>query len=378
MQARAGQPQSYAGTLDERWYLAREAGPSEEERQWAEKLRTEMEDLRGILAEGPVCFTSLGWLRQDLKRISATRVSDRQLRMPHLGRLREAHRWFALEAMTADDPGSALDALDALDAALSVPAGLIDSMVSVACAAMRDRAYARLALRGELPTERLDEWLAEAESGVSKVARAWKGERLVYWTPLGQDLLDGAELSDHFDTVGGVGGLLHGAADTALFLECLGAIEGHLRGTVEAAVLRALLTDVDRVGMPFQIAMPNFTATASLAVHVNAEHRLIRLGVLLARAAREQGRPPATEEEARLWAGPHAKLMAAGPWSLRLRYERLGTKRYRVAVDPQSPVPPILVGTTAAGHVVQTRYGEQPRTGSVLSVGQGAFEFEIR
>ena len=217
--------------------------------------------------------------------MAASRVSERQLRLPHLLRLREAHRWFAFEAMTTEDPRHALDALDALAAALSNPGSLLDAMIVGACASMRDRAFVRLAVRGELPQERLERWIAEPTKGISWMADAWRGERLLYSAPLGQDLLAGSSMSDHFDGEGGgVEGWLHGASNCAAYLEFLGATEGHLRGTVDADTARREATKVEDLGLPYEHALGIRAATCMTGVRWRAEHRLVRLGAVLAEA----------------------------------------------------------------------------------------------
>lgn len=376
MQARAKLPSSYSKSLDESWYFARAAHPPREDREWAENLRPVMENLRGILGEGPVCFTSLGWIRQDEERMASSRVSERQLRLAHLLRLREAHRWFALEAMTAADPAPALDALDALAAALSSPGCLIDAMIAGACASMRDRAFARLAVRGELPQERLESWVAEPTKGTSWVADAWRGERLLYWAPLGQDLLAGSSMGDHFDGEGGLSAWLSGASDCALFLEFLEANEGHLRGTVDAEIVRRATARVKDLGLPYELALGMPAAMYMVGVCWRAEHRLVRLGTLIALASRERGRVPSGEAEAREWMMSRAALMDAGTWDVALAYERLGEMRYRIAVDPRSSVPEILKGTNEAAQVLQSPLGD-PASKQTLRARLGGFEFQI-
>jgi len=377
MEARAKLPSSYSRPLDEAWYFADAEQPPEEDRKWSGELRPAMEDLRGILREGPVCLTSLGWVRQDAERLASSRVSERQLRLPHLLRLREAHRWFALEAMTAEDPGGSLDDLDRLASALHSPGCLIDAMVVVACASMRDRALVRLAVHGALPMERLERWIAEPPQGISWMADAWRGERLLYWAPLGQDLLAGSSMSDHFtDQGGGVEGWLHGASNCASFLEFLAASEGHLRGTVDADAARLKVAKVQDLGPPYELALGNRVALTMMAVRWAAEHRLVRLGTVLALASRRHARAPNSEAEAREWMGDHAALMDAGTWDVALRYERLGPKRFRLAVDPKSTVPTILKGTNEATHAVQSPLGD-PASQQTLRARQGGFEFQI-
>jgi hypothetical protein len=376
IQARAKLPSSYSKPLDETWYLASAAHPPEEDREWAEALRPVMEDLRGILSAGPVCFTSLGWIRQDKERLAASRVSERRLRLAHLLRLREAHRWFAFEAMTTEDPRPALDALDALGVALSDPGCLIDAMIAGACASMRDRAYARLALRGELPEERLEAWVGEPARGTSWVADAWRGERLLYWAPLGQDLLAGSSIGDHFDDQGGVAAWLYGASDCALFLEFLEANEGHMRGTVDVSEVRHVSDRIGSLGLPYDLAVANRAAMYMVSVRWRAEHRLVRLGVLVALVAHESRSVPNTEAEARAWMGSRAVLMDAGAWDVALKYERLGDKCCRIAVDPKSPLPAIFEETSAAAQVLQSPLGAPPGN-RVLQAGGGGFEFQL-
>jgi hypothetical protein len=377
MEARAKLQSSYSRPLDEACYFTDAEQPPEEDRNWSEELRPAMEDLRGILREGPVCLTSLGWARHDAERLASSRVSERQLRLPHLLRLREAHRWFALEAMTAEDPGASLDDLDRLASSLQSPGCLIDAMVVGACASMRDRAFVRLAVHGDLPKERLDRWLAEPPLGISWMADAWRGERLLYWAPLGQDLLAGSSMGDHFDDQGGgVEGWLHGASKCALFLEFLGANEGHLRGDVDADTLLRAKASVKDLGLPYELARGNRAATCMVAVVLNADHRLARAGAAVALASQQHARVPNTEAEARHWMGDHEPLLEAGPWNVALRYERLGERRFRLAVDPDSAVPSVLVGTNEAAQLTRSPFGE-PASKQILYVGRGGFEFQI-
>jgi len=375
MSDRADPSISYAKQLDEAWYFEGATEASAEDSGWAKSLRPVMEELRGILREGPLCLTSLGWIRQDEKRLAARRVSERQVRLPHLLRLREAYRWFAFEAMEADDPAPALQALDALDRALSQPGCLMDTMISVALGAMRDRAYARLALRGNLPEEHLKAWLGEPARATSWMADAWRGERLLYWAPLGHDLVAGEAVGDVLGSRGGVAGWLHGAADCALYLEYLAALEGHQRGSVEVDDLHRLTQRVGRLDYSF-ITPGTPLAVYGMSVSAGAEHRMIRLGVLVALASKRSGAVPDTDEVAREWLGSRAALLDAGTWEVALTYERLGEKRYRIAVDPKSPMPPILRGSIQAAQMRRSALGK-PASTQVLGTTHGSFEHSV-
>ena len=121
MQVRRGEPSSYSRPLAEDWFLDGGATPPAGDIAWADAQGPEMEVLRTLLREGPLCLSSLGWIRLDLEKVRVMPIGRRQPRMPHLLRLREAHRWLAFEAMCEQDPSPALEDLDRLAEALDAP-----------------------------------------------------------------------------------------------------------------------------------------------------------------------------------------------------------------------------------------------------------------
>lgn len=377
MQIRKGEPASYSMPLAEDWFLDGEATPPEEDLAWADTLRPRMETLRTLLREGPLCLGVFGWLRQDLERIRSTPTGQRQPRLPHLVRLREAHRWLAFEAMVDDDPRPALEDLDRLAGALDTPGSLIDAMIVGACAPMRDRVYVRLALRDKLTTPRLRRWLEAPARGHLWVADAWRGERLLYWAPLGQQVLGGARTEDHFaGTQKGLPDWLHGASHVATLLECLAATEAHMRGDVSLDSLRASEAPAETLDGPYAQVLANRPSMNAMGVVWRAQHRLARLGVRLARMVRAHGEAPADHDEARRWLGEHAEGLDARAWDVALRYEPLGGKRFRLAIDPDAPLPNVLEDGSTYTQILQSHLG-QPASTRRLVLRQGTFEYGI-
>ena len=326
------------------------------------------------LRDGPVCLTSLGWIRQDEERLASSRVSERQLRFAHLLRLREAHRWFALEAMTADDPTASLDALDALAAALSSPGCLIDAMIVRACGSMRDRAFARLAVRGELPPERLERWIAEPAKGTSWVADAGVVSDSSTGLPSARTSWQGAAWATTSTTRAGCG-----VGERGVGLRRVPRAPRGRRGAPEGHRGREQGAPGIRPGRRPGLAIRPHGRHADFDVHGRSA-LACRAPTGPTRCPGCPGVPRAKQGPehgggAREWVGPRAAFMNAGAWDVALAYERLGETRYRIAVDPNSPIPAVLEGP--ARRLTCSSHPWAPPQQAVSRAALGGFELQL-
>ena len=339
-----GWPGGWSTDLDEDWYLAGERQPPVRVLEEHERLRDGMAELSGILATDHACMTSLGWLEQVVRQSSRRAFSDFALRFPANAKTAAAARWYAHAAMSASAPRKALDNLERLHHALSPGGTVVCRMQARTAARIRDRTYLRLMLRGRAPGGALWIWLSERTDEVGRLAQEVRLDRVLYGNSVGQDVLSARYLDLDADIE--IDDRLHwwwqGAGDVASWLTLCRTFERYLRGLSPAAeVQRFEELRRARLGRPF-VTDRYHSAILESAVLGNAAHRLARVVAHVLRFKDETGHLPRDADELRSWLGAAATLLDHGPFELALVYDTPGRDRFRVCVDPNTPVPELL------------------------------------
>ncbi len=146
------------------------------------------------LLRGGVLLSGYGWAATDLPPGRRTVADVTRLHLPNLLVLRDHATWLAYAAVLADDPTAHLGDLTRLLAAMDHPATLIDAMMMLMVAGVRDNAHLELAMRGTLPDQASVRFLAEPPRSLERLAAAYAGDRALYLPrgPPGSELAMGS------------------------------------------------------------------------------------------------------------------------------------------------------------------------------------------
>jgi hypothetical protein len=295
-----------------------------------------------LLRRDGLVATGFGWMAEDLPPGRRRLPFTTSMRIANLFACRELALWLRLAAALADDPAERLADLGALHAALQRPASLIDGHVALMVGEQRDRAHLELALIGRLPEAARAAWLAEGSRCLRELGDAFSGESVML----------GMGAAAMFDAEGGgpggfwqhapvFGGSLNlwvtGYRDCAIMVECETHIAQRLRG--ERADAWTPWEQVTRAGLgPLgRMVMPNLWESAISGLQADALQRAARLAVRVTGLARA-GTLPA-DQAALLAALGDDTLLAPSGDHLHLRYEVPAPGRFRLVIDPASPLP---------------------------------------
>lgn len=341
---------SFSANRDLAWRLTDGGEPPETVREAHEAFRPEIETLEALLSEGDLCFTSLGWMPEDPASAS---FSDRLGGwIPNLLRMRAAYTWYAIETALADDPTHALEMLDRLHEGTTHSGCLIDSVIAVACDALRDDAMVVLALSGRCPDASLEAWLDESPRSARLVADGLRGERLRFGSPLGLDLVAGGTLQGHCGDGWEIDDLsdlwtwhvrswAHGPAECAVHLEGMVALERYVRGEIDRRERDRKIEACEGLGQPYDLMMPNSNGTLLTASASSARHGLVRAAVLVALESIRRAAVPASTEEAVAWVRTARPHLVPKEDDAPLRYERVAEDRFRMGVDTSGDGDPL-------------------------------------
>jgi hypothetical protein len=338
---------------NEAWYLEGKAQPPENVRRWHDDFRPQAEAFVALLSDDRAVVTSAGWLPADRAKSAGIPVFERQARVPNFARIFAVVGWLETAALREPDLETHLDSLDRMRLSVRPVASILDAMVGAWVDRKRDRAYACLALRGSLSPERLKRWSEEQPDPEARIADGLRAERLTHWVDVARGLLDGRSASEVV-----AGGRVRpdpadlwekrirpwyaAESDCADFLELHAAAEGYFRGTVGAKEVREKTERAEGVGWPFDLARPSVAPFATSAVGLRAAHRMARVVARIAADAGSGHPLPEAHEEAAEWLGESAGLLGAGKWDVALRYTRTARDRFRVEIDPATPVPDLV------------------------------------
>ena len=321
------------------WFLNGESLPPHR-RAAMERYRPIVKRLRALLAHDSVRLSLRVWLPDQ------PGLRDRPYRSANWVVLCNCARWLALEALRGEDPHALRD-LTRLARAMRPVGGLIESMALHLIEGERDRTMLALAFANRAPAAQIDAWLEEPGDQRQCVADALQSERLLWMLPQAIALATGApRLNGSTKPTDAARDLVYvrwqAKRDMARALEARVMAEARLRAPAAPTPLpfveqweREGGWIVDRTGL-------SFSATVQTILDDRARHRLLRLAVRILRLVRG-GAPLSRTTPALVRAlGRHAAALDAGPWDVALRYRRLSPTRFRMDVDPESPVPSAL------------------------------------
>ena len=352
-----------------------------------EDVRSAMQPARGLLADDllRIGFASVihefaATEKRSMEEYGA--ISSRSSR--DFLASRTLAQWLVHEAAVAMDPRPALLHLDLLIRCFGRPLSLLDSMNLVAINDLRDQAYRTIALQGRLPDDLRTTWAAEPPAAYGWIADAFETERVVFNGVLAHTTLtmswNGAAFTSHpagisrdpwtpLHIVGGTWMWSTGMLDCATIAE----VEAHASARLRRERLDPVSTTLDH-RMQFiiaRISLPNLLMCASTAVKSTASHRLERLAVRLVSDLPRLGLP-ADEADLLARLGPHT--LAAVDDLVALRYERLADDRFRLSIDPGTPVPDFADAALISSW---TRSFGRPAVGETLKHGSGSLEIQI-
>lgn len=303
--------------------------------------RADLDPALALLRRGGLLLSARGWAAAELPPGRRTLHDVAKVTLPNLLAVRDLASWLGYAAVLAEDPAVHLADLDALRTAMDQPGTLIDAMIALALADIRNRAYVDLALRGGLSNQRAVAWLSESPRSLELVAEGIDGERALFidgtaaW--VGESTPFDLDRSGTLNHSGPSGWLSHldiwvrGLDDCARMAEHNLHLADRLRGLRPDAPssIQAKLGALGRLGMAS-------LSQCSLTAHeADAGERMARLALRVLMLARQSGLPP--DHTALETAVGTVECRPVGD-RLRLRYEPLGTDRFRITIDPASPL----------------------------------------
>ena len=346
-------PQTNISGMDGRFVSAKDIPKREAEGERILMLSaTDREAWKQLHREGPVLLSAFGWVAEDLPDpASAGIMKTAAVRLPNLLGMRALATALATEAFRAPDPLPALEELDALVASQRPSGSLIDAMILMATANIRDQAWLEAITRGVDPGP----WLAQRDELLSAVGDAFAAERMLFPGALYQDVIAGRSLSPLL--MGGHGTTWREAVgiwfstqlayftlptDTAFALRCATQSEDFCRTGIDrsAASMARLHDPWFRVTHPTAAVMiPNLIESAITAVQAETAARRLRVAGGLIHRWRTLGSLPADETVTDF---PARDLLAAQRHGPAILYERLTTTRFRLWTDPATPPTDLL------------------------------------
>ena len=357
----------------DRWIV--DVGPSPESIvRTVEERRATMTPALDLLRQDGVILSAWGWAAIDLPPGRRGHADVERLRSPNLLVLRDLGTWLAYAAVLAEDATGHLDDLARLQVAMGQPATLMDAMMEVAVASIRDRAYLELAVRGALPGDAAARWLAEPSRALERLAPAYAVDRALF-----------SSYGDYLSQSSPWG--LHTYAASAYFdwspwrtlqLWTFGpqeraenaALQAHYAERLSGQRADAPVATGRRTSLWDQSASLQMCVITTL--EADARQRMTRLAVEVLALARRGGLP--ADHAALLTALGTARIQTPGD-HLHLRYERLSAERFRLTVDPASPLPnfddPSRMGERTKA------IGTPPATAPMVSRTQHALEVPV-
>jgi hypothetical protein len=356
-------------------------------------------EARTVLRRGTLTLGVLGWAATDIAAGPPHTVDLISKHCVNLLVCRSLALWLRQDALLATDPDNDLEDLERLTTALSRPGCLIDALVALAIARMRDECLVQLAYAGRLPREAEERWCREPARALIWMADGFRGDRL--WlrvssvASLRQNLFGYLANKNAWTSYGrAVHEWVYGGEEAARLAEVEDHIETRLRqsdpghGAIDG--LRPLMA-----GSPYLSYLSTCPYTA---LREDALQRADRIAVRVLDLVR-QGTPlPETANELIARCGDPG-MLAHGASRLGLTYQRLSPDRFRLEIDAQVPPPdygdaalaaftadrvsnatrntsahatsPLLLGSMVEIQVPSARHGQD---GSASTVQQGVPE----
>lgn len=299
-------------------------------------------DALPLLRHGALVATGFGFMAEDLPPGKRRMPFTSSMRIANLFACRELALWLRHSALLADDPTQHLADLDAFHTALQRPASLIDGMIALSVDEQRDRTYVELALRGRLSETARRTWLGEESRCLHLVGDAFTGESVLMG-------MGAAAMFDSEGPEGFTGGRnwwqtpftmrlwVSCYRDCAIMVECETHIAQRLRGERTDTWPSWQQIEARGLGPLARIAFPNLHESAITSLHADALQRGARLAVRVIGVARD-GTLPADQTALLAALGDPGALGPTGD-HLHLHYEVPAPGRFRLLIDPGSPLP---------------------------------------
>lgn len=261
--------------------------------------------------------------------------------------------WLHHHAVLSDDPSQDLADLDALHRALDRPAIAHDAQVAITVARIRDRTYLALAIRDRLPAAARERWLEEASRAVELAGDSLLGERIT--TPNEIATLIDRGLIRFLNTHIGNWWSWSSPGQCATLtwiwatgwdsLPQIASFTGQAAASLRSdppvpfpdfAELKADLSWFGRFNLAPKMEFL-FSHTLRPSLEQEAGHRQAQLAVRILALMRSSGLP--TDQADLLARVGDAQALLVRQNRFTLRYERPAPDRFRLVIDPASPIP---------------------------------------
>ncbi len=331
--------------VDAARYVDRDTARSNESAAWHERLRPFMERFFEILEEDTSCLSSVAWINERRDELEQAPIDEPCKGRPKLGNgIHRAVGWLEAEVLTQENPTSSLRRMDLLWNSLNYLGDGSDWHSWLIASYARDSLYCVLALRGDLPESTLWQWIAEPSQSARNYAGWLRYERIAHVGRLSRRVLKGEDVSDCCGRHLGFFARLRMSSplEVAQALEFGLAAEDYLLGSATAARVRVLGQRLTHARYPISMMtnLESMSHLVSASRQIDAAHRSIRIGTLLAVAAQRRRELPNSHDDALTWLPEAFRDRArATPTRQGLLIERLDEQTLRVRPDPWSEVP---------------------------------------
>lgn len=290
--------------------------------------------IRDLLDNPRLLLNASGWLAQEHRRGNTLRPAGyAEVPDPTLLLTRNIAMALSLECLFDADRSNALRQLDGLVAATQRGKGsLVDAMIGVALAAIRDDTYLRLLRRNALPPAALTAWLAETPPHLARCSDGLVYDALVHQIPFCEDWLDG-----HMPLAPSVSRVQQpimtayapwvrrdfseANCETLLFAAALVS-----NGPVDRQRFDAYLASISQRFVGVRICMPHLLESAQTALEADSRHVMLRTCARF-HHDRLAGLPLPNDLPAD----------TGGGLRYTLRYRRLTADRFEWYADPDAP-----------------------------------------
>lgn len=238
----------------------------------------------------------------------------------------------------ADSDLAARD-LTALIHRIGQPESLLDAMIAVSVAAIRDEAMLLAVVTGQRGAA-IDEWIAEPPTELEWIARGFDVERVLFLGDFVARTVDGRPPSPPASSgaVGSMQGMANGVVNWALMpgdgaaaLEHMLALSNRWRGRRATAPPPFVPGWHPVIG----IGVPSLLVCGQTAFEAETDHRRLRLAARLIVDADGFTIPA----DAAALTARYPGVLDGGSTMVGLAYERLGEQRFRISLDPGASVP---------------------------------------
>jgi hypothetical protein len=323
------------------WVTGVRAQPPENTRAELGKAERLIDAGRALLHRGPLNINSLAWMARNhpAKPLEAYEAS--WVHMPNLLSLRYLAEWLHHDALVSGHPDDDLDDLDRLLQDQCRPASLMDAMMMNVVADIRDKTYGELEVMRLLSEKSRMRWFANGPDLSELFSDGFQGERILA-TGAMADRVSGSiwrfVRSDEYS------GIPHALHDWIFgYYECANAADAEdqfalrLHHVAGRAPLVADIRNARAAGIINHV-YPNIALIALLS---DAGHRMSRVAMSILTLLDSGGTLPNTQAQLQILSDVSRDLNPGGD-HFRIEYERPAGDRFRLTLDPSSPVPDFI------------------------------------